>query len=131
MSENTYRPGQLTEGWRWTLAVGWALLIPALLALADAANSFGKPTWWLSSSATVSWISPLPFVAPLLVACAAAANWRRWHIVAALGVIALGLFAVMDAHRSPSVAVGEAVLAGAGALTSIACLAGRVRRAGA
>jgi len=59
----------------------------------------------------------------------AAANWRRWPIAAALGVAALGTFAIVDAGRSPSVAVGEAILAGAGALTSLACLAGRVRRA--
>jgi hypothetical protein len=129
MSDNHYRPGQLTEGWRWVLAAGWALLLPALLALGDAANSFGKPTWWLSNEATATWLSPLPFVAPLIVTCAAAANWRRWPIAALLGVAALGVCAVVDAGRSPSVAVGEAILAGAGLLTSVACLAGRVRRA--
>ena len=129
MSENTYQPGQLTEGWRWVLAVGWALHLPALLVLADAANSFGKPTWWLSDTATASWFSPLPFLAPLVVTCAAAANWRRWPIAAFGAAIAVGVFAIVDAGRSPSVAVGEAILAGAGALTSLACLAGRVRRA--
>ena len=129
MTETDYRPGQLTEGWRWVLAVGWALIIPALLTLADAANSFGKPTWWLSDAATASWESPLAFLAPLLVTCAAAANWRRWPVAAALGVVALGTFAIVDAGRSPSVAVGEAILAGASALTSLACLAGRVRPA--
>lgn len=128
MSENTYQPGQLTEGWRWVLAVGWALHLPALLVLADAANSFGKPTWWLSDTATASWFSPLPFLVPLVATCAAAANWRRWPIAAFGGAVALGVFAIIDAGRSPSVAVGEAILAGAGAVTSLACLAGRVRR---
>jgi hypothetical protein len=129
MSDNDYQPGQLTEGWRWVLAVGWALLLPALLALADAANSFGKPTWWLSESSTASWMSPLPFLAPLLVTCAASANWRHWPYAALLGVVALGVCALVDAGPSPSVAVGEAILAAAGAATSLACLAGRVRRA--
>lgn len=128
MSENSYQPGQLTEGWRWVLAVGWALHLPALLVLADAANSFGKPTWWLNDTATASWFSPVPFLAPLIVTCAAAANWRRWPVAAVVAVVAAGVSAVVDAGRSPSVAVGEAILAGAGALTSVACLAGRVRR---
>lgn len=128
MSSSDYEPGQLTEGWRWVLAVGWALFIPALLALADTANSFGKPTWWLSDAATIAWQSPLPFLVPLVVTGAAAANWRRWPYPAALGVLALGASALADASRTPSVALGEAALAGAGALVSIACLAGRVRR---
>ena len=129
MSDHSYRPGQLTEGWRWILAVGWALILPALLALGDAANSFGKPTWWLSNEATATWLSPLPFIAPLIVTCAAAANWRRWPFAALAGATALGVSALVDASRSPSVAVGEAILAGAGTLTSLACLAGRVRPA--
>jgi len=127
-AEDDYTPGQLTEGWRWVLAVSWALLLPAMLALADAANSFGKPTWWMSDEATAAWHSPIPFLAPLLVTAAAAANWRRWPIAAVIGVLGLGASALVDAGRTPSVAVGEAALAGAGLLVSVACLAGRVRR---
>jgi len=129
MSEGDYEAGQLTEGWRWVLAVGWALCIPGLFALGDAANSFGKPTWWLDNSATASWYSVLAFVPPLLVTCAAAANWRHWPIAAAAGVVSLGIYAAVDASESPAVAIGEAVLAAAAALVSVACLAGRVRRA--
>jgi uncharacterized membrane protein HdeD (DUF308 family) len=127
MSADDYQPGQLTEGWRWVLAAGWALLMPALFALADAANSFGKPTWWLSDEATAAWQSPIPFLAPLAVTAAAAANWRRWPLAALLGVVALAATAIADAGRSPSVALCEAALAGAGALVSGACFAGRVR----
>ena len=129
MSSGEYEPGQLTEGWRWVLAVGWALCVPALFALGDAANSFGKPTWWLDNSATASWMSPLAFLAPLAVTCAAAANWRRWPYAASLGVAALGVSAAVDSSQSPAVAIGEALLAAAAAVISIACLAGRVRRA--
>lgn len=124
-----YAPGQLTEGWRWALAVTWALLLPALLALADAASSFGKPTWWMSDTSRAAWQSPLPFLAPLIVTAAAAANWRRWPLAALVGVLGLGATAVADAGRTPSVALGEAALAAAGLLVSVACLAGRVRRA--
>ena len=129
MSDGDYEAGQLTEGWRWVLAVGWALCVPGLFALGDAANSFGKPTWWLDNSATASWYSALAFILPLLVTCAAAANWRFWPAAAALGVVSLGIYAAVDASRSPAVAIGEAVLAAAAALVSLACLAGRVRHA--
>lgn len=129
MDLDDYRPGQLTEGWRWTLAVAWALTIPALLTLADAANSFGKPPWWMSPSATVTWWSPIPFVVLVLVTSAAGANWRRWPFAAVGGVLLLGISAAVDAARSPGVAIGEAALAGGALLTSCAALAGRVRRA--
>jgi hypothetical protein len=121
------RPGQLTEGWRWVLAVSWSLIIPALLTLADAANTFGRPTWWLSSQATAAWWSPLPFLAPVVVAGAATANWRRWPIAGAVGVVGLGLTTVFDWSRSPSVAHGEAALTVAGLASVLACLAGRWR----
>ncbi len=129
MDLDDYRPGQLTEGWRWTLAVGWSLTIPAMLTLADAANSFGKPPWWMGSDATVTWWSPIPFVILVLVAAAAGTNWRRWPLAAAAGVALLGVSAAVDAGPSPGIAIGEAALAGAGLLTSLAALAGRVRRA--
>jgi len=122
------QPGQLTTGWRWVLALGWSVCIPVLITLADAANSFGKPTWWLSSSAMPAWWTPAPFLAPLLVTMAATGNWRRWPIAASVGVVGLGLTALFDRTRSPSGAVGEAIMAAAALASSIACLAGRVRR---
>lgn len=129
MDVDDYQPGQLTEGWRWVLALAWALTIPALLTLADAANSFGKPPWWMNSSAMVTWWSPIPFAVLVVVTSLIGMNWRRWPVAAALGVALLGISAAVDASRTPSVAIGEAVLATAGLATSLAALAGRVRRA--
>ncbi|MEY4371778.1 MAG: hypothetical protein RL219_547 [Actinomycetota bacterium] len=129
MDVDDYQPGQLTEGWRWTLALGWALTIPALLTLADAANSFGKPPWWMSSTATVTWWSPIPFLVLVVVTSLIGMNWRRWPLASAAGVLLLGVSAAVDASRSPSVAIGEAALAGAALATTLAALAGRVRRA--
>ena len=121
------RRGQLTDGWRWLYAVGWSLLIPALMALGDAASSFGKPTWWLDSAGTAAWFSVVPFIGPGLAATAGAVNWRRWPVAAAVGVLGLAGTALADAGRSPAIAIGEGGLALAALATSIAALAGCVR----
>ena len=126
-TDSVLLPGHLTIGWRWVLAIGWALSVPVLITLADAANTYGKPTWWLSATAMPNGWTPVPFVAPLMVTMAATANWRRWPLAALAGVLGLGLTALFDRTRSPSVALGEAILAAAALLTSVACLAGRIR----
>jgi hypothetical protein len=121
------RPGQLTDGWRWAFAVGWALLVPALIAVADAAHALGKPPWWMDAGGEVAWWTPVIMIAPLVPAIAGATNWRHWPCAGAFGVVALGLTAWVDWSETPGIARAEALLALAGLATTLAAFAGRVR----
>lgn len=120
-------PGQLTDGWRWIFTSGWSLLVPALMVLGDASHSLGKPTWWLDGAATVTWWTPVPFLPLLGAAAAGAVTWKWWPLAGTIGVAGLGLTALLDASRTPSIAAAEAVLAFAGLATTLAACAGRVR----
>jgi hypothetical protein len=121
------RKGQLTEGWRWVLTIGWALMAPALAAIGDASHSFGKPTWWLDEDGRATVVSILPFIPMMAAAFVAAVNWRHWPYVAFGAVASLAITAWVDAgNTSPGVAAAEAMLALAGLATSTAALAGRV-----
>jgi hypothetical protein len=120
-------PGQLTDGWRWAFAVGWAVLVPALIAVADAAHALGKPPWWMDTGGEVAWWTPVIMIAPLVPVVAGATNWRHWPWAGAFGVAALGVSAVVDWSETPGIARAEALLALAGLATTLAALAGRVR----
>jgi hypothetical protein len=126
-SMRVLHPGQLTDGWRWIFTAGWALIIPALIAIADAAHTIGKPPWWLDSSAEVAWWTVLILVPPVVPVVAGAVNWRGWPLAAAFGVVALTVSSLVNYGRSPGIAVAEAAMALAGLATSAAAFAGRVR----
>ena len=118
---------QLTRTWRNVTALSWLVLGFAILALAISSRSLGKPAWWLGPESNprffIIWATP--FVPPL-ASIIASLRFSRWAtLVSLLSALALALIALVDINSSPGIAVGEFVLAGAGALIAVASLAGR------
>jgi hypothetical protein len=121
-------PGQLTDGWRWMLAVTWGLVGPALIAIGDAAHSLGKPPWWMSAQSEIAWWSPLVVIPPVAAAVAAATNQRWWPWASgAASAFLLGSGAV-NVASTPGIALAEFALGVAGCAATAAAFAGRVRR---
>jgi hypothetical protein len=105
------------------------LITGSLIALAISAYTVGKPTWWLASQTNgpFSILLIVPFLAPAVVIVTVL---RASRFAALAGLIATAILAatsIVDISRSPGIALGEAVLAGCTALTTIAAIAGRRR----
>lgn len=118
---------QLTRTWRNVTALSWLVLGFAILALAISSRTVGKPTWWLGPQSRPRFIFlwATPFLAPV-AAIVASLRFSRWATLVSLGSsVALAIVAVFDVQATPGIALGEFVLAGAGALITVASLAGR------
>lgn len=118
---------QLTRTWRNVTALSWLVLGLAILALAISSRTLGKPTWWLGPESEprffLLWATP--FVGPF-ASIVASLRFSQWATHVSLGSsLVLAIVAVFDLSKSPGVAVGEFVLAGAGLLITVASLAGR------
>lgn len=126
-------PGQLTVHWRLVTGFTWALVLVALLAVWKTSRELGLNTWWLGPLGEPQplFVSMLPFVPPLLMVLLVVndARWIPWYGLAASA--ALMLVAVFDRSTVPRLAVVELVIAGAGALISVAASAGHYREPGA
>ncbi|MEO8363592.1 MAG: hypothetical protein ABI570_04325 [Ilumatobacteraceae bacterium] len=118
---------QLTRTWRNVTALSWLLLGLAILALAISSRTLGKPTWWLGPESNPQFflLWATPFVGPL-ASIIASLKFSQWAIqVSFVSALVLALVAIFDLSKSPGVAFGEFVLAGAGLLVTVASLAGR------
>lgn len=114
--------GRLTGAWRWTLGLGWCVVLGGLGALAQAAYLVDADPWWLA-------VKPLPFALPVAVLLALVSDGRWALPLSATGAAVIGVLAVVDAVRgNPVVAIGEAVCAASGAVLTLAAALGRVRR---
>ena len=121
--------GSLTRSWTIAVIATHLLITGSLIALAISAYTVGKPTWWLASQTNgpFSILLIVPFLAPAVVIVTVL---RASRFAALAGLIATAILAVtsiVDISRSPGIALGEAVLAGCTALTTIAAIAGRRR----
>lgn len=119
------QPGQLTPGWRAASTVGWLGVIISLFAVSDTADFIGKPTWWQLNSLTF-----VPFIVPLIAGAIAYVNMRFTLWVSLLGVVSIGLSALVTRAAAPGAAIVEAAIAAAILLVTIASSAGRVRSGG-
>src|SRR6476619_4631225 len=61
----------LTTGWRWVLACGWGTVMAGIGVVANTGFLLGDPPFWTGNGLAV-----LPFLAPVLVLVALAADWR-------------------------------------------------------
>lgn len=125
----TLLAGSLTRSWTIAVIATHLLITGSLIALAISAYTIGKPTWWLANQTNgpFSILLIVPFLAPAVVIVTAL---RASRFAALAGLIATAILAVtsiVDVSRSPGVALGEAILAGCTALTTIAAIAGRRR----
>jgi hypothetical protein len=124
--------GQLTNGWRLVTGLTWALVIVAYVAVWKTSREVGLSAWWLGplGDPQPAFVTMLPFVPPLVMLLLVVNNSRLvpWAGLAAAAVLAaIGAFDVADV---PRLAVVELAIAAAGALISVACLAGRYRNDG-
>jgi len=123
------RAGQLSPAWRMVFGFGWAAVILGYAAVWETSRVIGLSTWWLGADAEprLLLVQLLPFYGPILVAIAAAANWRYAPYLG-MAVAAFGaLIAAADMDRVRWLAVVEFVLAGAAMCISVASLAGMYR----
>ncbi|MFM8955505.1 MAG: hypothetical protein ACKOH9_06945 [Actinomycetota bacterium] len=123
------RVGSLTPAWKFALVATQLLILVSLVLLGISALTVGKPTWWLAATDNnlTAVLVVVPFLAPSLVILAAA---RASHLAPLAGLLATAVLAatsVVDISRTPGIALGEAILAGCTALTTIAVFAGRRR----
>lgn len=116
------RQARSGDGWRTVAYLTWALVLAGTVGVAVSSRTIGRPIWWLGPSSNPA--SPLWILVPLaLVVIPVAAHALRHRRATAIsfassaGLIALALVDVSD---SPAVAVGCAVVAGAGAVAHVA-----------
>jgi hypothetical protein len=128
-AEQPKRAGQLSPAWRMVFGFGWAAIIVGYAAVWETSRVIGLSTWWLGAEAEsrLLLVQLLPFYGPILVAVAAAANWRYSpYLGIAVSMIGVAI-AAGDLGRVRWLAVVEFVLAGAGLCISVASLAGMYR----
>lgn len=117
--------------WRTVVAVGWAGIVLCLAAVWNSSRNLGLSTWWLGPPADPRplVVQVLPFVLPILLVVGAIRNVRflPWlGLAAAAAVAGVGLGDLDPYRRYGAI---ELALAGAGALLSLASIAGYRRRA--
>jgi hypothetical protein len=111
----------LTTGWRWVLACGWGMVMAGIGIVANTGFLLGDPPFWTGNGLAV-----LPFLAPVLVLVALAADWR-YEIV--LSFVAVGVTAgigVIDLFHAKPMGYGELIFAFVGLLVTFAAMAGLV-----
>ena len=121
--------GSLTKAWRIAVVITHLLITGSLIALATTAHTVGKPTWWLASQTNgpFSILLIVPFLAPVGVIVIAVRASKFAPLAGLFATAILAATSVIDISRSPGIALGEAILAGCTALTTIAAIAGRRR----
>lgn len=121
--------GSLTKSWTIAVVITHLLISGALIALAISAHTVGKPTWWLASQINDSFsiLLIVPFLAPVGVIITVLRASKFATLAGLIATAILAVTSVVDISRSPGIALGEAILAGCTALTTIAAIAGRRR----
>lgn len=123
------RPGELTSGWSTVFGLGWLAVVVALAAVWTASRQLGLPTWWLgpSSDPRPLFVNLVPFVVPLALVASAFNRVRFlpwWGLAGAAVTAGIG---IVDLGRVRGLGVVELAIAAAGALVSVAALAGMYR----
>ncbi len=113
----------LTTGWRWVLACGWGMVMAGIGVVANTGFLLGDPPFWTGNGLAV-----LPFVVPVLVLVALAADWRYEIALAFVAVAATAAIGVVDLFHAPPMGYGELIFALVGLLVTIAAMAGLVPR---
>jgi len=116
------RRRNLTNGWRWTLALGWGGVIVGLMILYyNAVEVVGQHIVWLN-------LQVVPVILPAIVIIAVGLDWRATLPLSALATGSVAILGVLDLSRGHHVVgVGELALAGSGLCITLASLAGRYR----
>jgi hypothetical protein len=123
------RPGELSLGWRWAVAVSWSAIMVSIVVVAGSAEVINRSVWWIGNRDDRAPIvlALVPFIVPALVVVAANRSWRhvvQWSFAASASTL---LVAIGDRSQSPSAAIVIAALAVAGLCVSIAATSGRAR----
>jgi hypothetical protein len=123
------RPHQLSMSWRTVVAVGWVGISLCVAAVWNSSRTMGLSTWWLGPDADPQplVVQVLPFVLPILLVVGAVRNirylpWLGFLAAATLAGVGLGDLAPYGRYG-----VIELALAAAGALLSLASIAGYQR----
>jgi len=129
--EHVIRSGELSEGWSLMFIIGWAAVAAGFAAVWRASWQLGLPTWWLAqrSNGFGVLLAPVPFIPPaaLIIAAARRARFLPWWGLAISAVLcAVALF---DLNQARGLALAGAAAALAGALVSVASVAGMYRSA--
>ena len=111
----------LTTGWRWVLACGWGMVMAGIGVVANTGFLLGDPPFWTGNGLAV-----LPFIAPVLVLVALAADWRYEIALSFAAVAATAGIAVVDLVHARPMGYGELIFAVVGLLVTIAAMAGLV-----
>jgi hypothetical protein len=114
---------RLGAPWRWTLGIGWCVVLSGLGALAQSAFVVDADPWWLA-------FKPLPFALPVAMLLALIGD-SRWTLpLSGAAAALLWILTAVDATRGNSaVALGEVVCAAGATLLTVAALLGRERPA--
>ena len=110
---------RLGAAWRWTLGIGWCVVLAGLGALAQSAFVVDADPWWLA-------FKPLPFALPVAMLLALIGD-SRWTLpLSGAAAVLLWILTAVDATRGNSaVALGETVCAAGATLLTIAAVLGR------
>ena len=110
---------RLGAAWRWTLGLGWCVVLAGLGALAQSAFVVDADPWWLA-------FKPLPFALPVAMLLALIGD-SRWTLpLSGAAAALLWILTAVDATRGNSaVALGEAACAAGATLLTLAALLGR------
>jgi len=111
----------LTTGWRWVLACGWGMVMAGIGVVANTGFLLGDPPFWTGNGLAV-----LPFVVPVLVLVALAADWRYEIVLSFVAVAATATIGLIDLGHSRPMGYGELIFAFVGLLVTFAAMAGLV-----
>ncbi len=123
--------GQLTPGWRLVTGITWVLTFVAYTGVWKASRELGLSTWWLGpiSAPRPVPVTLLPFVAPVVMVVATLNNARRLPFYGLAASLVGAVIGLADLPRVTRLGIVELVIAAAGAVVSVASLAGMYRKA--
>ncbi len=111
----------LTAGWRWVLACGWGTVMAGIGVVANTGFLLGDPPFWTGNGLAV-----LPFLAPVLVLIALAADWRYEIALSFAAVAATAAIGLVDLFHATPMGIGELLFALVALLVTVSAMAGLV-----
>lgn len=111
----------LTTGWRWVLACGWGTVMAGIGVVANTGFILGDPPFWTGNGLAV-----LPFLAPVVVLIALAADWRYEIVLSFAAVAVTAVIGLIDLAHATPMGIGELIFAFVALLVTVSALAGRV-----
>jgi uncharacterized transporter YbjL len=123
--------GDLTTGWRTTMALAWVGIVVGLSAVWWASRKLGMSTWWLgpSTEPRIFLVTLVPLLAPVVTVTAVLRKVRYAPLIGILAGVLTAAVGVGDIGRVPGLAAVEIALGTAGVLASAAALTGMYRAA--